>query len=166
MKAQFQGRSTRQQKVRCPNSDQADGDNVPVTPCTSGRAPDRTGRVKRWAPPKGRSRTGKICFLIRCEIFFFKQTHPTLFQLSTPQWLFSVFGPDKASQRKARRNHQSWFLKSWTLNCLPTSQVISRRYLLLHNVSLCVDVSSYELLNTAINRRNVWSLYVFFRQDQ
>ncbi len=110
--------------------------------------------------PRGRRRTGKIYFLIRCVIFFFIQTCPTWFQLSTPQWLFSAFGPDKASQRKARRSRQSRFLRSWTLSCLSTSQVISRRYLLLHNVSLCVDMSSYELLNAAIKRRNV--CYCFF----
>ncbi|XP_035510850.1 spindle and centriole-associated protein 1 [Morone saxatilis] len=42
MKAQSRGRLTRQQKVRRPNSDQADRKDVPVTPCTSGRAQDRT----------------------------------------------------------------------------------------------------------------------------
>ncbi len=60
MKAQFQGRSTRQQKVRRPNSDQADGDNVPVTPCTSGRAPDQTG--KRWALPEEGGEQEKYTF--------------------------------------------------------------------------------------------------------
>ncbi|KAM8731483.1 spindle and centriole-associated protein 1 [Acanthopagrus schlegelii] len=40
MKAKSRGRSIQKQKVSHHNSDQAGGDNVPVTPCTSGRAPD------------------------------------------------------------------------------------------------------------------------------
>lgn len=98
----------------------------------------------------------KICFKIRCEMFFCIQMRLAWFQLSMPRWLFSIFDPDRASQRKAWRNRQSWFLRSWSLRCLSTNQVISGRYLFLHNVSLYDNVPSYKLLNAAINRRNEW----------
>ncbi|XP_041817540.1 spindle and centriole-associated protein 1 [Chelmon rostratus] len=42
MKAKSRGRSMQRQKVHRPESDLADRDNVSVTPCTSGRAPDQT----------------------------------------------------------------------------------------------------------------------------
>ncbi|XP_051267181.1 spindle and centriole-associated protein 1 isoform X2 [Dicentrarchus labrax] len=54
--AQSRGRLTRQQKVRRPITDQADRNNVPVTPCTSGRAPDRTALNATVAVQRVRSR--------------------------------------------------------------------------------------------------------------
>ncbi|KAI3355268.1 hypothetical protein L3Q82_018122 [Scortum barcoo] len=56
MKTRSQGRSTRQQKVCRPTSDQADGHDVPVTPCTSGRAPDQTALNATVAVRRIRSR--------------------------------------------------------------------------------------------------------------
>ncbi|XP_068588395.1 spindle and centriole-associated protein 1 [Cebidichthys violaceus] len=56
IKAQSRGRVIRQQKVRRPNSEQADGDNVPVTPCTSGRAPAQTALNATMAVQRVRSR--------------------------------------------------------------------------------------------------------------
>lgn len=47
MKAQSWGRVTQQQRSEhCPSFDFVDRINDPVTPCTSGRAPDQTGRFK------------------------------------------------------------------------------------------------------------------------
>ncbi|XP_049420954.1 spindle and centriole-associated protein 1 isoform X1 [Epinephelus fuscoguttatus] len=56
MKAQSRGRGIRRQKAHHPNSDQADRDNVPVTPCTSGRAPDQTALNATVAVERVRSR--------------------------------------------------------------------------------------------------------------
>lgn len=47
MKAKTQSRVVQQQKVHRPIPDQRHRDNVPVTPCTSGRAPDQTGRTDK-----------------------------------------------------------------------------------------------------------------------
>lgn len=46
-KMKSQGRVIQQQKLRRPTSDEADRENVPVTPCTTGRAPDQTGRIRK-----------------------------------------------------------------------------------------------------------------------
>ncbi|XP_070784482.1 spindle and centriole-associated protein 1 [Enoplosus armatus] len=56
MKAQFQGRSIQQQKVHRRKSYQPDRDNVPVTPCTSGRAPVQTALNATVAVQRVRSR--------------------------------------------------------------------------------------------------------------
>lgn len=50
MKAQSRGRVIRQRKVHHPISVQGNGDSVPLTPCTSGRAPEQTGKMSMWAP--------------------------------------------------------------------------------------------------------------------
>ncbi|KAM6970930.1 spindle and centriole-associated protein 1 isoform 2-T2 [Tautogolabrus adspersus] len=62
MKAQSHGRA--KQKVHHHNSDQADRDDVPVTPCTSGRAPDEralnaTVAVKRVRSRQSETEEGK-----------------------------------------------------------------------------------------------------------
>ncbi|KAM9337452.1 spindle and centriole-associated protein 1 [Symphorus nematophorus] len=56
MKGQSRGRSIRQQKVNRPNSEQAGRNNVPVTPCTSGRAPDQAALNATVAVKRVRSR--------------------------------------------------------------------------------------------------------------
>lgn len=120
MKARSRGRFIQQQvSEHRPNFKQANRDDDPVTPCTSGRAPDQTGRLKRWAPPKKGGKQ-QLCSHHR------DSNSPTLFQLLMPQWLSIAFSQDKVSQRKAKRNRQSWFLRSWTLSCLSTSQVYSK----------------------------------------
>lgn len=47
MKAESRGKGKQRQKAHRPNSEQADQDNAPVTPCTSDRAPGHAGRTKR-----------------------------------------------------------------------------------------------------------------------
>nr|XP_046226613.1 spindle and centriole-associated protein 1 [Scatophagus argus] len=64
MKAQSRGGSIQQQKVHLLNSDQADRDDVPVTPITSGRAPDQTAlnatvAVQRVRSSQSQSEEGK-----------------------------------------------------------------------------------------------------------
>ncbi|KAE8279870.1 Spindle and centriole-associated protein 1 Coiled-coil domain-containing protein 52 [Larimichthys crocea] len=56
MKAQSWGRSIQQQKIHHANSDQVDRDNVPVTPCASGTAPDQTALNATVAVQRVRSR--------------------------------------------------------------------------------------------------------------
>ncbi|XP_074478334.1 spindle and centriole-associated protein 1 [Sebastes fasciatus] len=56
MKAHSRNRVIQRQKVQRPNSDQADSDNVPVTPCTSGRAPAQTALNASVAVRRVRSR--------------------------------------------------------------------------------------------------------------
>lgn len=50
MKARSQGRAALHRMDHPSNYHQADGDDVPVTPCTSGRAPDQAGRMCKCAP--------------------------------------------------------------------------------------------------------------------
>ncbi|XP_059183084.1 spindle and centriole-associated protein 1 [Centropristis striata] len=59
MKAQFRGRVQRQ-KVGRPNSELADRENVPVTPCTSGRAPGQTALNATVAVRRVRSRQSHL----------------------------------------------------------------------------------------------------------
>ncbi|KAK9527743.1 hypothetical protein VZT92_014277 [Zoarces viviparus] len=59
MKAQSRGRVIQQRKVRRPHSEQADGDNVPVTPCTSGRAPAQEALNATMAVQRVRSRQSR-----------------------------------------------------------------------------------------------------------
>ncbi|XP_053198468.1 spindle and centriole-associated protein 1 [Scomber japonicus] len=56
MKAKTQSRVVQQQKVHRPIRDQRHRDNVPVTPCTSGRAPDQTALNATVAVERVRSR--------------------------------------------------------------------------------------------------------------
>ncbi|CAK6972863.1 spindle and centriole-associated protein 1 [Scomber scombrus] len=56
MKAKTQSRVVQQQKVNRPIPDQRHRDNVPVTPCTSGRAPDQTALNATVAVERVRSR--------------------------------------------------------------------------------------------------------------
>ncbi|XP_026216961.1 spindle and centriole-associated protein 1 isoform X2 [Anabas testudineus] len=56
MKAQSQGRVVQQSKIHHSTYHQADGDNVPVTPCASGRAPDQTALNATVAVQRVRSR--------------------------------------------------------------------------------------------------------------
>ncbi|XP_070842605.1 spindle and centriole-associated protein 1 isoform X1 [Chaetodon trifascialis] len=64
MKAKSRGRLIQRQEVHRPNRDVADRDNVPVTPCPSGRAPDQTAlnatvAVKRIRSRQSQSEEGK-----------------------------------------------------------------------------------------------------------
>ncbi|XP_042255247.1 spindle and centriole-associated protein 1 [Thunnus maccoyii] len=56
MKAKTQSRTVQRQKVHRPISDQRHRDDVPVTPCTSGRAPDQTALNATVAVQRVRSR--------------------------------------------------------------------------------------------------------------
>lgn len=60
MKAHSQGRVIQRKKGHRPNSDQADKDNVPVTPCTSGRAPDQTALNATVAVQRVQSRQSQL----------------------------------------------------------------------------------------------------------
>uniref|UniRef100_UPI0037E70CC0 spindle and centriole-associated protein 1 n=1 Tax=Semicossyphus pulcher TaxID=241346 RepID=UPI0037E70CC0 len=56
MKAQSRGRAIQHQKAHHPNSDQADREDVPVTPCTSARPPDERALNATVAVQRVRSR--------------------------------------------------------------------------------------------------------------
>ncbi|GAA6217312.1 spindle and centriole-associated protein 1 [Lates japonicus] len=56
MKAQSRGRSIQQQKVHRPISEKGNRDSVPVTPCTSDRAPDQTALNATVAVQRVRTR--------------------------------------------------------------------------------------------------------------
>ncbi|KAM7369900.1 hypothetical protein PAMP_011188 [Pampus punctatissimus] len=56
MKAKTQGRMVQQQKILRPIPDQKHADNVPVTPCMSGRAPDQTALNATVAVQRVRSK--------------------------------------------------------------------------------------------------------------
>lgn len=76
-----------------------------------------------------------------------------------PQWLSNVFSQDKASQRKVKRNRQSWFLRSWTLSCLSTSQVLLERHQFEHFIIWASNYCNIQKIVFCV------SLYVIFRQE-
>ncbi|XP_039982227.1 spindle and centriole-associated protein 1 isoform X2 [Xiphias gladius] len=60
MKAQSRGRVIRQRKVHHPISVQGNGDSVPLTPCTSGRAPEQTALNATVAVQRVRTRQSQL----------------------------------------------------------------------------------------------------------
>lgn len=93
MKAQSRGRLLQQRKSgHQPPFEQADRDNEPLTPCTSGRTPNLTGWLQRRALPKKKEEKHVLCI-----------HHKD----SNPSHLVSALNATVAVQRVQSRRRQS-----------------------------------------------------------
>ncbi|KAM6907940.1 spindle and centriole-associated protein 1 [Lycodopsis pacificus] len=128
MNARSRGRVIQQRKVRRPHSEQADGDNVPVTPCTSGRAPaqealNATMAVQRVRSRQSRSEEG----------------------LEEPSVLVSqVLNPETPLNQSGRTSRRT----SRNRKCVPQSSALDGSSV----ASLSGDQSSLGLLQTMLGQ--------------
>ncbi|XP_031706434.1 spindle and centriole-associated protein 1 isoform X1 [Anarrhichthys ocellatus] len=127
-KMKSRGRVIQQRKVRRPHSEQADGDNVPVTPCTSGRAPAQTAlnatmAVQRVQSRQSRSEEG----------------------LEEPSVLVSqVLNPETPLNQSGRTSHRT----GRNRKCVPQSSALDGSSV----ASLSGDQSSLGLLQTMLGQ--------------